>query len=818
MILSALSSVALSEQARLGSSCPFTVLATVGEFEVHYKAVTASEKHSLAGKIVRGSNAWVKRIPMLHRLHSMPNQCLQRCDLTPAASRYIVFESVDLDGELLSLNNNMKSQFESIFLEHLARRLPSIAIQSHYIDMGVPYLVDLASRNIPVLLLDSRERAFTLQRTGEGTVTRLAKESNAFPSVSKEQLQRITISEDSITLDGRKELVFIAETMIERKWECLIKNNTIDNLNSSMLAFFHSVLRLGAQINDRSRVGKASKLHVRIRELEKFEKTNKDSRKGQIPNELTTRVLHFIQTKHRSLRLQTSLAIVDNWLQKHDPAVDHLIQSANDYRKGVATALETDVELVPADWFGLYDLMTSTNTYSGSIYDIDELKKMLGSVAKIDRLPAANSLEALRTLQDAWDHFELYYHAASAYKIIAKVTYIILLLIGIAVTVLVLCQFQYDFPARLGVLILSLIGTALGSYVTFANPAVKWQQLRMAALSIESNIWTFRTRAGTYRANGNSFDQSAEKQLMDLLQEVKSTILEGADIKNTAFYSRSVSYNKHSQHANPQAGFGFSDSKIYNEMSGGLEETKLVHGMVSSGSGGGGGTRLEIMESLDTADSFNKYLKEKKVSGGADGGGGGGGGDVSGVGLHDIVDWLRRGENEIEHEFVDSHYEPLQPDAYIRHRVLVALAFYKSRIPRYNHIRNVTQLMLVLGSISAIALAYTDEVVWAAAIAIFSSGVIAYLEFNGTNSKINRYSFTVHALQELVLWWQTLSPIDRSMVNNYYLFEYLFISLSFIFFSVVSMSFLSHLFVCVLLAVNLKISVLIPFICIRYSS
>lgn len=58
------------------------------------------------------------------------------------------------------------------------------------------------------------------------------------------------------------------------------------------------------------------------------------------------------------------------------------------------------------------------------------------------------------------------------------------------------------------------------------------------------------------------------------------------------------------------------------------------------------------------------------------------------------------------------------------------------------------------------------QVIWSAAIAIFSSGVIGYLEFNGTNNKINRYSFTVHALQELMLWWQTLSPIDRSMVSE----------------------------------------------------
>jgi hypothetical protein len=665
----------------------------------YIKAVTPSQRNSLAGKIVRSSDAWSKRIPIAHRL-SPPFGIVQQCDLSPAASRYIIFEGFDINDdqgkEVLTYNTSMKKQFENIFLEHLASKLPSIAIQSNMIDSGVPYLVDLANRNIPVLLLDCTERAITLQRSfkvGEEPTTRLAKESNAFPNISKEQLQRITISEDSVSLDGRKELVSIAEAMIERKWECLIKNNITDVFNASMLAFLHSVLHLGVQINDRSNVGTAPKLHVRIRELEKFERTNKDSRKGQIPNELATRVIHFILTQEQAMKNRSRLAVVDKWLEKHDEKVDHLIPAANEIRKkfSAGAGISCDFDLIPSDWFALFELITSANTYSGSIFDIDELKRILGSVAKIDRLPASNSLEALRTLQDAWDHYELYYMAAGYHKIIAKVIYVIFLLIGVFITILVLCQIRYDFSARISVLVLSLTGASLGSYVTFANPAVKWQQLRMAANTIESNIWTFRTRAGTYRSNGNSDDQSAEKQLIDLLQEVKSTILEGADVKSTAFYSRATSYNKHGQHATTKAGFGLSDSKVFTESNNESEMKATQNGITSA----------EIMESLDTSNSFKKYLTKKKATNEI--------GDD--VGLHDIVDWLCMGRNEIEHELIDSHYEPLQPDAYIRHRVFKALTFYKSRIPHYNSVRNITQLILVLGSVASVVLAFVDEVI-----------------------------------------------------------------------------------------------------------
>ena len=44
--------------------------------------------------------------------------------------------------------------------------------------------------------------------------------------------------------------------------------------------------------------------------------------------------------------------------------------------------------------------------------------------------------------------------------------------------------------------------------------------------------------------------------------------------------------------------------------------------------------------------------------------------------------------------------------------------------------------------------------------------VVAYTEFKGTNSKLSRYSSTVHSLQELLMWWETLPQIDRSVVAN----------------------------------------------------
>ena len=72
----------------------------------------------------------------------------------------------------------------------------------------------------------------------------------------------------------------------------------------------------------------------------------------------------------------------------------------------------------------------------------------MGSITKLDRLPMDSSLEALRTLRDAWDSVEAYHVSAKIYKFICKITYDVLLIIGIATTVLSLMELMYQVDAR----------------------------------------------------------------------------------------------------------------------------------------------------------------------------------------------------------------------------------------------------------------------------------------------------------------------------------------------------------------------------------
>lgn len=240
-------------------------------------------------------------------------------------------------------------------------------------------------------------------------------------------------------------------------------------------------------------------------------------------------------------------------------------------------------------------------------------------------------------------------------------------------------------------------------------------------------------------------------------------MLEGADIKSTAFYSRFKSQNKHGQHPSAKSNIGAMDNFVLEERGkshhkqGGLgifdthQVSKKYNSIVPTGdSSVNAVSSMEDGTSSYTNDNFNSSKQPYRAT----------------MSIFEVVDRLRRDSNDVDHFSSDSHYEPLQPDSYIRFRVIPAMNFYKRRIPRCNNTRSLSQFLLVAGTLGAAGLAISKLSYWASGVAIINSSITAFLEFSGTNSKISRYSFTVHALQELIYWWQTLPQIDRSVVAN----------------------------------------------------
>lgn len=114
----------------------------------------------------------------------------------------------------------------------------------------------------------------------------------------------------------------------------------------------------------------------------------------------------------------------------------------------------------------------------------------------------------------------------------------------------------------------------------------------------------------------------------------------------------------------------------------------------------------------------------------------------------------------------DTHHEPLSPDMYIRYRMDHMIQFYKRRIPSYNHVKMISNVLTILKTIAVGALTYYGMTSWTAVVSIFTAAITAYMEFNGMCDKISRYSFTVHSLKELKVWWETLTPTEQSVLSN----------------------------------------------------
>ena len=409
-------------------------------------------------------------------------------------------------------------------------------------------------------------------------------------------------------------------------------------------------------------------------------------------------------------------------------------------------------------------MLNSSQTYSGSIHDLEELKSIIGSIAKIDRLPSTTSLEALRTLQDAWDYSEIYHLLASSYKLASKLTYSIMLLCGIAITVLAIIDTVGSYPnfsSNTPVVMLSFVNTAVGAYITFMNPVTRWQSLRIAALSIESQIWLFRTRAGPYRSDKDSTDNNADILLSQTIKNIKEEVLEGGDIKNTAFFSTAKTPNLHGQHASSFGGFGLSDSyfvkikeaassSVYTES----ETENVLHNRIDDDDDN---NNSKSHKSSNNAMQLVALAENK-------------GNKKSMINIQEIISktlHISGNDNKTTgDDDTDSHYEPVHPDGYLKFRLVKAMNFYKSRIPTYNRVRNTAQFLLVSGSIVSGAVAFFGISEWAAIISAFSLAISALMEFQGTNSKLTRYSGTVHSLQQVIMWWQTLPPIEKSNVYN----------------------------------------------------
>ena len=175
----------------------------------------------------------------------------------------------------------------------------------------------------------------------------------------------------------------------------------------------------------------------------------------------------------------------------------------------------------------------------------------LWEMARMDRLPKENSLEALRTLRSAWDTIDVCLQVSRRNKLVSKGAYLLLLLLGVATTCVATFVATDVIPddgeggdssslkgsGPVAITVLSLLTSVCIGVISFLAPVQKWQQLRSTASQLESETWRFRTRTGPYSRSANGGrDRGCDRVLVAEMHRIRRSVIESAAIKDTRFF------------------------------------------------------------------------------------------------------------------------------------------------------------------------------------------------------------------------------------------------------------------------------------------
>ena len=167
-------------------------------------------------------------------------------------------------------------------------------------------------------------------------------------------------------------------------------------------------------------------------------------------------------------------------------------------------------------------------------------------------------------------------------------------------------------------------------------------------------------------------------------------------------------------------------------------------------------------------------------------------GEISEAGVLDVEQ-----PKSVELGVPDDFHSPVKPDDYIRLRLYKMMAFYRSRLPRYSNARQLYSLLILLGASVGAVISFIGYSAQVAIISAVTSGITAWTEFVSTERKVSRYSACIVALEDIILWWDSLSNVEKnSPVNIHELIHAGWVP-TFILVPLASFSGPAHLLVCV---------------------
>jgi hypothetical protein len=234
-------------------------------------------------------------------------------------------------------------------------------------------------------------------------------------------------------------------------------------------------------------------------------------------------------------------------------------------------------------WSTYYDVFKSQRSYGANLQNLDAVQALIDHIVKRDRLPSRNSLEAQQLLRDAWNTVDVCAYTAARYKRFAKTSYILCLLLSIAVIVLTVLRESIDgqeidpstpscmnpdlhndcttsddntltctitcshpdetemaetrLDASTAIFITSALLTVVTGVTAFNSPSQRWRELRAVAESLQSDIFMFRSRTGIYTVD-RAEPRKPEASFIGRIGEARLDVVQLAGLTESSFLQK----------------------------------------------------------------------------------------------------------------------------------------------------------------------------------------------------------------------------------------------------------------------------------------
>eukprot|EP00747_Dinoflagellata_sp_TGD_P085038 gnl/TRDRNA2_/TRDRNA2_162744_c1_seq1.p1 gnl/TRDRNA2_/TRDRNA2_162744_c1~~gnl/TRDRNA2_/TRDRNA2_162744_c1_seq1.p1 ORF type:complete len:569 (+),score=89.75 gnl/TRDRNA2_/TRDRNA2_162744_c1_seq1:254-1960(+) len=362
-----------------------------------------------------------------------------------------------------------------------------------------------------------------------------------------------------------------------------------------------------------------------------------------------------------------------------------------------------------------------------NVLKIADARTIVNRLVRLDRLPKANNLKGLRLLQQAWDEHDVSMHYASFYKVVGKMAFLMQLTVMLLTVLFTIILDELEKLSmsserseaqgmqgtqissaqqrcREAIFALPIVAGLITAMLAYMNPMQRWRKLRRTAGDLQSTIWLYRTRVGSF-STSISASRTPEDVLVEALNQSRDLL--GGTEKSEMDKVRRKHHHmfKHQQHT------------------GSLTSSRPRYSWW--------GTVCCMPGFFLTRHHSRKVHPE--------------------LGMDDML---------------DDHHSPCNPEYYIRLRLVPMKEFFQERLPLYNRWRTILHIVTLACAAVATFLAYFSHNAMVAAVSALSAAVISWSEFTDVDRKLERYAMVVRSAKKLMSWWDSLSEVDHSSGAN----------------------------------------------------